>query len=159
MLIETDGFIYKNALGTSITLNDFTYPFETQLDIELADERSETRPKMQQHGQWPTYQLHGGMTITAEGAIYGDDSAGYISARKTLVNVIRFVPVVLSPYQGQVQINWVDETEYWLADIDKVLFTAPLASSSPSRSTYQIVFHSPLPFFIGQDTNNQYYWS
>lgn len=159
MLIDTDGFIYKNALGDDITLNDFIYPFETGLDIELDNERSDTRPKMQDHGQWPTYQYHGGMTITAEGGIYGTDSPSYITARKALLAIVRFIPVALSPYQGQVQLKWEGETEYWLADVDKVLFNAPLVPNSPSRSTFQLIFHSPLPFFIGQDTDDKYYWS
>lgn len=159
MLVDDDGFLFVNANGDALALNDFIYPFTKGLDIELNDERSETRPKPQDHGQWPTYQYHGGMEITAEGDMFGDDSAGYIASRKFMMEILRFVPDVRSPVLGQVKIKWVDETEYWVADVDKIAITAPLVPSSPSRSAYQIIFHCPSPFFTGEDTDSIYYWS
>lgn len=159
MLADTNGFVFENALAASIELNDFIYPFSSELDISLPDERGEKRPKMQDHGEWPTSQYHGGMDIHAEGDIFGSDSSDFFTKRTALVNVIRFVPVVLSPIQGIVSIDFVGSTEIWQAEIDNIIFNAPIGPGSPARCAYQITFHSPLPYFIGADTTTRYYYS
>lgn len=159
MLADTNGFVYQNSNTDTIELNNFIYPFSTELDIELPDERGENRPKMQDHGEWPSSQYHGGMDIHAEGDIFGTDSANFFTNRTALVAILRFKPVAFVPIQGIVSIDFIGSTEIWQAEIDKIIFSAPLNASSPSRCAYQITFHSPLPYFIGADTATDYYYS
>lgn len=159
MLDPTDGFVYTNALSNAIELNTFVYPFSQQLDITITDDRFESRPKMQDHGEWPAFQYHNGMDIHAEGDIFGADSAGFFTARTALVNILRFLPTALNPIQGFVSINFVGASETWVAEIDKITFAAPIGPGSPSRCAYQITFHSPLPYFVGADTDTNYYYS
>lgn len=159
MLADDGGFNYENSNSDSILLNSFTYPFSEELDISITDERGDRRPKMQDHGEWPTTQYHGGMDIHAEGDILGESSEDFFANRIEFVSIIRFKPTGLGQIQGILSIDFIGSTELWQAEIDQIIFAAPLLPNSPARCAYQVTFHSPLPYFLGADTDTIYYYS
>lgn len=170
MLAETGGFIYYPASGDPITLNDDIYPFTEQLDIVLDDPRlDKSRAKPAQDGMHRTNVNLGGLSITAEGMIIGDDSADYFTKRTNLVNILRnqdpstptVPPARTSLGDGFLQLGFEGSTELWdTPDALYVMaFSAPLAAGDAAMSKFMLTLWQNVPYFLGDSSSNIYWYS
>lgn len=170
MLVDSGGFIYYPYSGDPITLNDDTYPFTEQLDIVLDDPRvDKSRVKPSADGMYKTNSQLGGLSVTAEGMIIGEDSADYLAKRIALVNILRnqdpSTPTVPPERNrngdGFLQLDLVGSTELWdTPDAIYVIgFSAPLVAGDAAMSKFMLTLWQNTPYFVGDSTSNIYWYS
>lgn len=150
--------------GWTIEFNDSAYHInlegESGFTVEVAQRTPEAQNKMFAHGEWPTRNYAGGMTITLQGSLSYDNSDDYNAGRITFVNSLRGSPddeVIRK--DGTLQVQFSGQAEPWECDVRIVQFTAPLGGASPSRSPFLLTLYSFLPYFIGSNTGIKYYYS
>lgn len=174
MLKDTGGFIYiPNGAGTppNITLNDDIYPFTEQLDIVLDDPRvDKSKVIPNADGMYNVTPQLGGMSITAEGMIIGEDSADYLTKRTNLVSILRnqnpstpTLPPVRNRDNGDgfLQLDLVGSSELWDTPFNLYVmaFSAPLVAGDAAMSKFMLTLWSNAPYFVGDDTGNIYWYS
>lgn len=170
MLNDSGGFIWFPTFGDPITLNDDIYPFTEQLDIVLDDPRlDKSRIQPGADGMYPTISRLGGLTITAEGMIIGEDSSDYLTKRLALISLLRgqdsstptTPPDRNRNGDGFLQLDLVGSTELWDTPdrIYVVGFTAPLTAGDAAMSKFMLSLWQNTPYFLGDDTNNVYWYS
>ncbi len=118
MLTKCD---FHNIDGThTYSLNSVVAPLK-DFDVTV-DQRVDTeRKKSQQHGDYPTLTLRGGMDIHCEGDLFGADSPGYVAERRALVTALfgvpTLTPVLTNRKLGYLQIGLAGESEDWVCEL------------------------------------------
>lgn len=157
-----DGTVTWTSVDTSVSaysMNDTTSPMN-DFEPTLNTRTDTTRDKPMTPGKWRTRSQLGNYTIHAEGTLFADTSADYITARKALVLALFGTPdrFVTEDYMGTLAVTPEGETEAWEIDCVVTMFSAPIKGNYPALTDYLVTFESFDPWFIGATSGNKYIW-
>lgn len=141
--------------GTTLTINDLTYPLITfAWDYEM---KGEGEPKMQKPGRHDALKQVDFMTIEMEGNIMADPAQNYWTIRQAFMNV--FLPhidaVELNHVRFEMVVSGSADTLYadcTLADVD-----APVEALSPTRSAFRFNWEVPFGYWRNLSTGAAVY--
>lgn len=158
MLTRCD-FLNKDGV-TTFVLNSVTAPLKL-FDPTVQQRVNTGRKRSQQHGAYPTQGLRDVLEIHCEGDLFGTDSANYWANRKSLIAALfgdpGTAPNLTDRKAGVLTVGFSGESEDYSADVEIVMFSAPLAALSPARTEYAVTFVSWNPWMIGVSSGNRHY--
>lgn len=136
--------IFDGVSGYSAVMNGTKYPLHV-FDTAVANRREE-RPRVQDHGLWPTRTWMGSRTFHLEGDVMGVDSTDYFVNRLQLVQA--FTPVPERGYMtvGRLRlvIDGINEEIFSDCDIDGLPVVSEHALA-PSYSNFMVDLIAPQP--------------
>lgn len=147
MIPET--ITYTNLSGASIEINEpapnFRYPV-FNFDMPVYYE-GQPQSKMQQPGEWPTFNYPRYRTFEFTGAILGNDAEGYNDAVGDLKQVLQ------PPYMfyeerrhGRLSLKFYGDATTYYADVQVVNFSIPKEANYPSVSDFSLSLRSFEPY-------------
>lgn len=146
--------------SNSFDFNDVDSPAK-DFDVQVNQRSDTSRTKVQQQGVWGTRTFRGAMTIHIEGDLFADTSPEYVTKRLTMVKALFGEPdtVITHDKLGRLsfQLDGLDES--WYTDCTISAFSAPVTALMPALTSYLVSFESFLPYFIGSDSGDYFYWS
>jgi hypothetical protein len=145
-----DYVILEGANGTSVYLDPTTnvYPMQN-FDMQYASRNDQT-DKVQQDGQWETYDYLGRMTLHIDGNILGDSPWDYWEKRMAFTSV--FNPV------SALGFKWTVNARVKFTGISEEVSThfnldgkpdIPINSQYPANSPFTVSLTAPDPRFYG----------
>lgn len=151
-----DQIIYTNNAGATIEINEetnFRFPvFEFEMPTYY---EGQPQSKMQQPGEWPTFQYPRYRTFDIAGAILGNDAEGYNDAVGDLKQVVQ------PPYafydlrrHGRLTLRFYGSATQYYADVILVHLTIPKIANFPSVSDFSLSWRSFEPYLrvVGSGT-------
>lgn len=132
----------------------------TQLDIKVEERTVTSRDRMQQHGKYPAFAYHGGMTLDITGDLFKDTSADYITERKAVLSAIYgppdTAPSIRDPLHLEVQ--WAGDTQKSYCDCILMDRSMPIQGLYPDYTQYMISLYSFKPWLTLADDSGMYYF-
>lgn len=104
-----DYVILEGANGTTVQLDPNIYPLSLW-DLQY-DSRNDQTDKVQQHGQWQTYDYLGRVTLHVEGNILGNSPTDYWSNRLKFAQVFNPVSELGFKYTVNVRVQYTGVQE------------------------------------------------
>src|ERR1051325_6542407 len=117
---------FKNNSNVTIDLHTDQISI-TDFNPVVTQRPGESRPRMQEHGEWPTRTYRGGMSIDIEGDLLAESASDYFDLRQSILNVLFPDPTAIVVFRrdGFLRVRFTGATEDWNTQVRVDAFTAP----------------------------------